>query len=216
MKNSIKRYIGFLSILAIGMACNEEEFKGSDMIILVPRELPFFSSVKASTDLDLNISLGEEQLVEIMVNDNLQDQIITRVSNNTLVISLEDGAYENATFVVDIQVPTLEKLQLNDNTRATLNFNGDELDLEGNGSSNIYIEGSARLLRTSVHDAASIFGLPLQADTVVTTSRDASLLEITCSRSLEGSVHQAAVVRYSGMPTIRVQTSEDGKVQNAN
>lgn len=209
-------YIYLLLTFLLCTGCADSYFSGSNNIVSTTRELPEFTRVVASIDLDISITQNNTQLVEVIVNDNLQERILTNVSGNTLFISLIDGSYRNETFQVNIQVPSLEKIQLNDNTRAEIDFSTNQLELEVNGSSEVNLQGTSEVLYTNINDDGRINALLFITSVLNTTSRDASEIEITCSNELNGSIDQAARVSYRGMPVINARTSEDGQIININ
>lgn len=204
-----------LSLLNFGCS-KEDDFTGSDTIITVTRELSSFTKILAQDDLTVKVRQGTAQLVEVTVNDNLQNQLKTEVDNNTLNIALENGSYSNANFEVNILMPDLESLQLNDNTRGDIALDLNELELTVNGSSELQLAGSAQTLNINNNDAGEIEGFDFTTAVLNINARDASELEITCSDELNGTVNQAATVRYRGTPTINASTSEDGQIIDAN
>ncbi len=215
--NNKKSIFSFLLLTLIFLnGCSKDDFTGSDNIITITRDLPEFTKIDVQTSLEVNVIQSNTQIVEIMVNDNLQSRITTNVSNNTLFISLKDGSYENDTFVVNIQLPNLERLQLNDDTRGSVNFTSNQFEFEVNGSSQLSLDGSSEILNTEINDDGKISAFSFATAVLNTRSRDASELEITCSNELNGTVYEASKVSYRGTPTINAQTSEDGQIINAN
>ena len=216
MKNAMKRYGLWVLLIPALVSCGEEEFTGSGNIITVIREVEAFSSIEANNALEVKVSQGPNQLVEVTVNDNLQNQILTQVSNGTLVIALVAGSFDNATFVVNVQVPDLDRFRLNDATRATISFDTDQLDLSVNDAANLRLEGTADTLNISSDNAALVSGFSFSADVVNVTSRGASAIEITCNSELNGTVRDAARVLYKGFPEIKATTSDAGRITNSN
>ncbi|SMG49281.1 Putative auto-transporter adhesin, head GIN domain [Marivirga sericea] len=216
MKINILRLACLSFFCIVSTSCSEDDFVGSDTFITVVRDLPDFTKVVAQNDMEVQIVYGDIQTVEITVNDNLQNQLRTIVSNNILSLSLEDGSYDNAFFKISIQMPNFERLQLNDNTRGVVNYNATELEFEVIGSSNLELQGSANVINTIIRDDGKINGFSFTTDIVNTTSRDASELTITCNNGINGTVKQAAKIRYRGMPSINAQTSDAGQIINSN
>ncbi|MEO0338127.1 MAG: head GIN domain-containing protein [Bacteroidota bacterium] len=209
-----------LSLLACAFiffsGCSSDDFNGSDNIISITRSLASFDKIVAENALTVNVIEGNTQNVEIQVNENLQDQIRTQVSNGTLTISLERGSYRNATFEVYIQLPDLERLQLDDATEGEIVFDLDQLELELNGSAKLDLSGSAQTLTINNNNAGEIDGFSFTTATLNVEARDAAELEITCTNTLNGSVQNAAEVRYRGIPDVNATTSDAGKIINAN
>jgi len=210
MKNAFPTCFLLLYLIIINIGCDSNtNFVGSDNLITISRDLTEFTNVVAEDDLEVNINQGNEQTVELIVNDNLIDQLVTRVDNSTLFISVASGSYENENFVVNIELPLLETLILNDNIEAEVDFTSTLLDFEINDSSELQLTGSSETLNI-------IISVQFSTDILNTTSDDASELKITCNSELNGTVHDAATVSYRGMPTINATTSDAGEIIDAN
>ncbi|MEL6561031.1 MAG: DUF2807 domain-containing protein [Bacteroidota bacterium] len=216
MNKLLIKYVIFLTGTWLIFGCNEPDFVGSDTLVTLDRQLPAFTSIEVSTDLEVKISKGAQQQVKVTSNDNLSEQLKTVVSNGQLAIELESGSYDDATFIVEIQLPELELLELNDNTRANLAFDNERMSIIVKGSSTAEISGNTDALNTEVRDNGTIRGFQYTARQVNTQSRDASLLEINCVEQLSGSVNQAAEVIYTGSPTLNISQSENGRVRKLN
>ena len=216
MKKLISKYLILSLLIAMVTGCSDDDFTGSDTLITVTRDLPDFSRIEAGDVVEVRVSFGQTQTVDVTVNDNLVNQLRTEVSNGILNISLEPGSFNNATFIVEVQLPNLEGLRLEDASRGTLGYNTMELDLETTDASNMEIEGFAQVLNVQTSGSSGISGFDFTADAVNVTARGASELQITCNDALNGTVEDAAEVQYRGMPTVNVQTSQAGRVVNAN
>jgi len=216
----MKRTIYFLvfvgCVFIIGCDSDSEEFDGSDNIITVSRDFSEFVKIDAEDDLDVNIMQGNKQKVEIMVNDNLQEQLLTRVDDNTLFVGLANGSYSNETFVVNIELLNLESIRLEDNTRGVADVSTDVLGLDVNDSAELMLSGSSETLNLNINDAGLLNGFSFTTNILNTTSTDASEVEITCNSELNGSVNDASELRYKGMPVVNAITSDNGKIIDAN
>jgi len=216
----MKRTIYFLvfvgCVFIIGCDSDSEEFDGSDNIITVSRDFSEFVKIDAEDDLDVNIMQGNKQKVEIMVNDNLQEQLLTRVDDNTLFVGLANGSYSNETFVVNIELLNLESIRLEDNTRGVADVSTDVLELDVNDSAELMLSGSSETLNLNINDAGLLNGFSFTTNILNTTSTDASEVEITCNSELNGSVNDASELRYKGMPVVNAITSDNGKIIDAN
>ena len=117
---------------------------------------------------------------------------------------------------MNIQVPVLERLQLNDNTRGIVNFTTNQLEFEVNGSSQLELQGSSEVLNTILRNAGKLDAFSFETNILNTTSRDASEIRITCNGDINGTVNQASKVYYRGSPSINAQTSDAGQIINSN
>ncbi len=203
-------------VLLTSCSKSNDRFNGSDNIITLTRDLPGFTEIVAESSLSVNITHNNTQIVEVRVNDNLQDQLLTSVSDGTLFISIADGNYRNDNFEVNIQLPNLAKLALDDDTRGKVKFTADQLEFKVNDSAELTLEGSSEILNTMIDDDGKISAFSFKAAVVNATVNDDSELEITCTKELNGTVNDDSEISYRGMPAINVQTSDNGKVLNAN
>lgn len=203
-------------IILTGCSKSNDYFNGSDNMITLTRDLPGFTKIVAESCLEVKVTKNSTQIVEVVVNDNLQEQLITSVSNGTLFISLADGNYRNDNFTVNIQLPSLERLELDDDTQGDVNFTSDHLEFEVNDSAELNLKGSAEILNAIIDDDGKINGFSFTAEVVNATINDDSELEITCIKELNGTVDDDSEISYRGMPVINVQTSDNGKIINAN
>jgi len=203
-------------IILTGCSTIDDQYTGSDNIITLTRELPAFTKIEAESCLEVNITQNKTQVLEIMVNDNLQEQITTTVANNTLFISLRDGTYRNDNFVVNIQLPTLERLELNDDTNGKVDFTADQLEFDVNDSSELSLQGASKILNANIDDDGKISAYKFIAEIVNAKVNDDSEFLITCTKELNGTVDDSSEIRYKGMPIINAQTSDDGRIINAN
>ena len=206
--------ITFISL--IGCSKGTYRFNGSDNIITLTRDLPSFTKIVANDSFEVNVSQNTNQIVDIMVNDNLQDQIITMVDGSTLFISLADGSYTNETFIVNIELPILERLELNDDCHGEVNFTADQLEFEVDDSSELSLTGSAEILNAIINDDGKINAFSFTAAVVNASVKDDSELEITCTKELNGTVKDDSELSYRGTPIINVNTSDEGRIINAN
>lgn len=218
MKRNVLSLISLclLFVFTVGCGSDFNRFEGSDNFVTITRDLSSFDRISVNDDMEVNVVQSNTRLVEIVVNENLQDQLITRVNNNTLDISLADGSYKNESFKINIQVPVLKSISLNDNTRANVDITSDELEVNVDDSSDLKLQGSANVLNINNNDDGSIKGFSFTTEILNTFSDDASDLEITCNGELNGSVNDASRVRYRGKPTVSASTSDAGRIIDAN
>lgn len=213
--NKLLLMIGLVMLL--GSSCSKnKEFQGSDNLVTVTRNLFQIKKIVAKNSVRVIIVEGATQKVQVRVNENLEDQLITFVSDNTLNLYLESGSYENATFEVTVEIPNLERLELSDAAQATLDRNAQSLELKVSDGAILDLIGSAQNLTIYGSDAAEINGFAFEAAVVETELEDASTLEIRCNNTLNGVIKDAAQVSYKGNPTINLQVKDAGKVINAN
>ncbi len=113
------------------------------------RDLAGFKGVAASHGLDVYISQGNSFSVKIKADENLLDNVMTRVENGTLVMKVETPVRKAKTMAVYVTMPDLEMIK-------------------GSGGSDIYIEGKFRFsdLEINMSGGSDLFVKEMDAQTV--------------------------------------------------
>ena len=217
MKNSILKTTAlFLAILSLASCSENEDYRGSDNLIVISRNLPDFQNIKAEDYMIVNIIQGPVQEIQITVNENLQDNLLTEVVNNTLQISIEDGSYRNSTFIVDIQIPFINRLEFEDNIQGEMNMNVETLDLEIDGASRLDLFGQAETLNLKLADSGNVYGFNFLVDVLNAELKDAAIVEITTNDEINGSARDAAKLRYRGRPSLNISTRDAAQIIDSN
>ena len=199
-------------------SCNDT-IVGSGDIITETREVSDFSKVEVEDAFDVRIMQGDEFLVEVRADDNLIDKISTTVTNGNLKVEYNGNVnIRNATTEVFIEMPTVERIELQDAVDAkVLNFTDlVELKVVAKDASDLSLSGDADVLNLEVSDASDVNAFSFIANTCNVEVTDASDLEIFCNTLLEGSVKDASTVRYRGYPDITATTSDASEIIDAN
>lgn len=216
MKNLNFKTTLFLALLSLASCDLTNRYEGSDDLVMLSRSLPEFNKITASTDLVVNITQGPVQDIQITVNANLQDRLETKVNDKTLNITLKNGNYRNTTFIVDIQIPALRSLKLEDHVSGELFFGGESIDLDIRDASELEIYGKAKTLNVTLKDAGKIHGYSFISETLNAQLQDAALLEISCMNQLNATAKDAAKLNYKGNPVLNVTTKDAAKISKVN
>ncbi|NVK48651.1 MAG: DUF2807 domain-containing protein [Cyclobacteriaceae bacterium] len=217
MKNYILKNSFILLSLFLLASCDlTEDYRGSNDLITLERDLSSFQNIIAEDHMTVNITQGPVQQVSVTTNSNLTENLITRVEDNTLRIDLKNGSYRSTTFIVDIQIPDLKKLRFDDAVDGELFLMSEEVTIEMHDAAEIYLMGNADVLNIDMTDASKIFGYEFLANTVNLRSEDASKLEISVIDLLQGKATDGSKISYKGNPTINVKTEDAAKVINEN
>ncbi len=196
--------------------CKDQIFNGSEELVTVSKALPTFTKIIANDIVEVNVVQGDAQSVEVIVNENLQSQIKTTVRDNTLSLSLKSGSYSEVTFIVNIQIPNLEKIELHGDAKGDVRFATNKLRIESYDAAELDLRGSSNELNASLKGAGSIKGFTFVTDILNVNSRGASELNINVNSEINGTVEEGAIVRYLGNPIINASTREGGRIVNAN
>lgn len=216
MKTKMFSLILLVLINLLTSGCKDQIFNGSEELVTVSKALPTFTKIIANDIVEVNVVQGETQSVGVIVNENLQSQIKTTVRDNTLSLSLKSGSYRGVTFIVNIQIPNLEKIELHGDTKGDVQFATNKLRIESHDAAELDLRGSSNELNASLKGAGSIEGFTFVTDILNVNSRGVSELNISVNSEINGSVEEGAIVRYLGNPIINASTSEGGRIVNAN
>tara|TARA_B100000809_G_scaffold163756_1_gene161113 strand:- start:73 stop:738 length:666 start_codon:yes stop_codon:yes gene_type:complete len=221
MKKAISKSLLLITVILYQTlsSCSSDDsilgsITGSNNIVTLSRELPSFSKIHAEGDLTINVK--QSSIQEVIINENLQDVIITTIDNNTLFVSLRNGSYNNSTFELNIQMPFLQEFQMNDDTQGKIDFVLDQLDIKINDSAQLELIGSSESLNINLGDDSRIDGFLFATTSLGANVQDDSELSITCNSELNGSVSDDSILRYKGSPVINATTSDDGEIINSN
>ncbi|MCS5490627.1 DUF2807 domain-containing protein [Algoriphagus limi] len=217
MKNYIFKTSLFLIGFSMLMGCDlTNDFLGSEDLVTIERDLNSFQNIIAGENITVKITQGPIQQILATTNTNMTENLITKVEDNTLKISLKNGSYKNSTFILDIQIPDLKKLKFKDAAEGELFMISDMLSIEMQDASKLNLNGNSSILNIELSDASKLFGFGFLANTANVSLKDASKLEIEVLDILQGKASDAAKIIYKGNPIIDINTKDAAKVIKEN
>lgn len=198
---------------------SNERFRGSGVIITETRTLANFNAISSSPAIELIVSQGVTQSVEVSSDDNLIDRVVTRVSNDGLLtIELEEGNYENLTLRVNIVIPEL--ISVENLGAGSISIDGftdhESLTLRNTGAASFVVAGSGDELIIELLGAGNIAAFGFEANTVRVTLTGSGNIEVSASDRISGNITGAGNISYRGEPTIDVNITGAGSVVDAN
>ena len=226
----------FLFILAIPLllsACRIRQ--GSGNIVSEIRATGSFSGVSVSNAFEVEWRKGPVTSVKIEADDNLIDDVETRVSNGVLHIGLNDGSINNATLRAYIVSPSLNKIeassaasfrtidQIKDQRKISLqassaaeieaDVDAPEVKADGSSGSEIQVKGRTRVLDAEASSGSTVKAYGLLSEESKARSSSGSTVEIYASLKVDASASSGASVRYRGGATdVRKSESSGGGV----
>jgi len=169
------------------------------------RDVAAFSRVRSDSELDVQVTQGDQQSVEVSIDSNLLHLVDTRVSGDTLYIDLHDQVDR----VVDgphvlITLPELAAAKLAGSGNMTLAFEqpASPLDLYLSGSGNLRFSGTAAAVGANLSGSGEIRldGTASDVDLSLSGSgsiRGRELTADSASIALSGSGDISATVQSS-------------------
>lgn len=185
-----------------------------DRVITAP-----FNAIEVSHGLDVEISIGQNQKILVIADENIAELISTEVSDNTLYIKADKIIGSTKSKKIEVSVTALEKLQVSSGSHVETQgtVSADELTVQASSGSNVSIAVDVQSLQLNSSSGAD---LKVQGKTVDLNLKSSSGGSID-SRNLSAQNIQAkassggnAVV--SKADNITVDESSGGHVQTVN
>jgi len=240
----MKKAILFSILIALFLvSCDDDDtYTGEGPIVIEELTLQDFSGIEAIGSMDIIISEGAEQKVEVTGHANIIERVETSVSNGIWKVKLKDGSYKNADLTFNIVIPMLNRASIEGSGDISINdftsvddvylgiIGSGNIDLdENNGCANlvVYIEGSGDInakeafedienLDVEIIGSGSFDGFPVEADQVIINIVGSADCTVTANIGLKVDIEGSGIVSYKGNPTIESNISGSGKILNAN
>lgn len=212
-----------------------EKITGSGHVITQERSLETFTKIEVSKGLDCEVTQGNDQKVIIEADDNLQDGIITTVSNGVLKITSKYNNYNNVkSKKIKVQIPVILGLEttsasslitkniIKSNTiyvksssasKIMANIEADKIILEATSGSDLNIEGKALEVTTASSSGSSINAENLLANDINSQSSSGSSTIVNPILKLKAHASSASSISYSKTPkSLAVEENSGGSV----
>ncbi len=217
----MKRISIFLALICVFLiSCEDDSVKiiGSGKIITEARNVESFHTVSTNSIIDVTIKQSDNQSVSVTTDDNVIQQVETKVSNGTLFIGLEDGEYKDITIKIAVEIPTLNAI---DNLgTGDMNIEGfsdlDTFKAKLTGTGDVKLTGSAEQLFVKSLGTGNFKGFGFIVEECEVSQTGTGNCEIHAINTIEGKLTGTGNLYYRGTPKINVTTVGTGKVKAAN
>jgi hypothetical protein len=191
-----------------------------------------FKNVSVSNAIDLVIVQSDSTEVVVEADDNLQDNIITKVENGTLRISCKFSSFRNVTMkTVTVKMPVIDKLEassasnvqskntiravdisLESSSAANMmvDVESDNINCNSGSGSNINIKGKALKITTSASSGATIDAQKLLANEVHADVSSGGTINVHPIVSLKAEASSGGNINYDTTPKIIEKTASSG------
>ena len=237
MKRSALLLILFTVILATGCVDALKSITGSGNVITQNREVGPFTGIEAGAGVMLIIEPSSITSVEVEADDNIQEHLKTTVSGGTLKIESEFNNFSNATLIVRVKTPRIEKVSTSGGVNAESKgvIKGDKLKLDASSGSRITFEVEVDDLKgeTSSGSQITLTGKAIEADfesssgstieadkllsnEVYAEASSGSSISVQPLVKIHGKASSGGSVRYVGSPKeIKRDESSGGSVSGS-
>ena len=234
----INRISLFLIVLVLGTtSCINAQFsgeKGNGNLVKQDREVGHFTAISAGTGLDVYVVQGDKEAITVETDENLQDNIITEVRGDKLVVKVEDRIRRAKAMSVYITLVDVNEIHISSGcdfkTESTLKVK--ELDIEVSSGADAKLDLHADKLSCSVSSGADadLWGTANYFYAKASSGSDLDAHELTAkvckakassgadvtvnvTEEIDASASSGGDVSYYGNPTqVDVNTSSGGDV----
>jgi hypothetical protein len=176
------KIIAFVLILFGFQFTHGETVKGSGKVTTEERSLSVFTGIFSTCSANIILTLGDNQKIKIEAEDNIQQYIITSVSNNKLSVSSENNIYPTKAINIYITIKEIKNLELtgsgnisaenmlkspslklknigSGSIKATIDT--DDLEIQISGSGDIKLSGNAKETNIKINGSGKVKGKEL-------------------------------------------------------
>lgn len=223
---------------AIAASCHPgEHVKGAGPVVRKAITVSTFHGVDLAGSLDVMITQGPVQQVEVEAQANIAELLTTEVRNGICHITTNKNYSTDKTFIVHITVPAIDHVEVtgSGDVKSTSTFNmermhvgvsgsGDveigvaashvEADLRGSGE--IKLTGTTTTLDASVKGSGDIKAGGLRSDAATAKVTGSGDITVQAMRTLNAHITGSGDVKYKGaLPTITSSVTGSGEVRSA-
>ncbi|MBD3332408.1 hypothetical protein GF356_06125 [candidate division GN15 bacterium] len=199
-----------LLVMAVGNAqagglfdWGKDRIEGSGNIVTQSRDLPDFDCIKHTGSTDLHITIGDEQSVEVIFDDNLVDVIETEVDGGTLYIGSKRDISYSASLSCRIEITTndIKAVRLAGSGDVVVeNLNGGSFAYDLAGSGDLILRGAVEELEVNVRGSGDVNARDLSARDASVRIMGSGDVSVWATENFDGSVYGSGDIRYYGDP----------------
>ncbi len=202
--------IAALAMVLTGLADTADAFpfgkrhkgiRGSGDLETRELDLDTFTELELGGAFDINVTIGDEQKVEVTIDDNLWDNLVTDVRRGTLELDWDENCRPDDDCEVNIVVTELEAMTIKGaGDVAITDFRGERFEFDLYGAGDLVMDGEVDELAINISGAGDIDTRDLIAREVDVTISGAGNAEVHVTESLEGRVSGVGNLTYYGDP----------------
>ncbi len=231
--------VGITSILIFAVSCvfnldQLDSISGNGNVTRQSREVPEFTGIKVSSGIDVYLTQGDVQSVEVEADENLHEWIRTEVSGGVLRIFSEKSIRSARNKDVHVTCKTLDLIDISSagdvnstnrfktgdlkidlSSAGDLEFEVDagQIDLSMSSAGNADLKGTARGLKVDLSSAGDLDAYELQAQVADISVSSAGTAKVFVTEEASFRASSAGSIHYRGNPKIRsINTSSAGSV----
>lgn len=224
----------FMFIVLATSCYYPETVKGSGNVITEKRNLSGFTAIKASNGLMVTITMGTEESVEVIADDNIVPLIVTEVKNGVLELYCKENIKHVKMRNVVIKAKSLDKIvtssgsdvvvnnvlkanklfiDASSGSKAALAFDGAEVVCESSSGSDIIVSGKAQKIIASSSSGSDINATDLAVEVCIASASSGADIKVNVLNEITATASSGADIKYTGNPkTINKSLSSGGSL----
>lgn len=174
------------------------------------RDVAEFSRIVIEGAMDIDVSVGERQNVEVSADHGYLDRVETRVNNDTLYISQEGRRWRDGDIEVTISVENLDAFIIEGAADVDITgIDSDSFLLEIDGAGDVTLQGTCGEVEIEINGAGDIDAEEFECKSVDITINGAGDADVYASESVRAVLNGVGDITVYGNPN-RVRPSIHG------
>ena len=238
MKTTLKLIALFITLTLASCNANlnlGDGIEGSGNVVIEKRTIDApFTKIDASAGVEVIVEQGATTEVEVEVDDNLMEHIVTRVENGTLIVKIDGNINTMESAIVRVSTKTIEGLEsssgatvrskntlkgtilaLKSSSGSTINtdLEYEKVSSESTSGSEIKLSGKALTLDTKSSSGSEIDAKDLAANEITAQSTSGSNTTVNPIVKLDAKASSGSSIDYVQAPkTITKEETSGGSV----
>jgi hypothetical protein len=229
----MKKILLILWVVFFVTACGYKS--GSGVIVSETRNLGSFTAVNVGGGFEVEIKLGNNPKLLVEADDNIINDIETRVDNNQLKISMRDGiSYNNVHMKIFITAPLINKIssaasadvkvkdeltaddkiiiRASSGSSIIARLNAPAADVDASSGAEIDLAGRTKNLEVQASSGASIDADELLSENTNAQTSSGATVKVHASVKLDAKASSGGSVSYRGAATAVAKESSGGVI----
>lgn len=204
----------FISFLLIFSSINaQEKIIGNKNVTTEDRNLSEFTKIEVIDDISVLLVYNDKQSVTVETDSNLQEVVITEISDGTLIIKTNSRIIRPKELTVHVNV-NKDLNEIFAYNKAKIKSNNvlriDSLALNAFDNSNFNLILSSKIVRINAKKSSSLTLEILSDDTIITSEESSSLKGIIDTKNMVINTLDKASISLSGSAVnLELETSHD-------
>ncbi|MCJ9430500.1 head GIN domain-containing protein [Kordiimonas marina] len=184
------------------------------------RDVAPFHNIRVKGGIELKLSVGKSQSVDVATEDDYQDKVKTYVEGDTLVIDMTDEDKHNIHLqddevTVTINMESLKGFEVLGAVDGTMDgFKGGDLSVDIRGAANLTIEGSCDKFDLDIKGAGKVDAEDMTCKDVDVAVKGVGSASVHASDSVDADVSGIGKITVYGHPKdVRKDTGGLGSIR---